>query len=694
MSPERPQCFVLTFPERCRSCFTCVRGCPAKAIRIVDGQAEVEPERCISCGNCIRVCSQGAKIIRNTVVQVTNLLDDTAPVAVLVAPSFPAAFPEIHPKTLVGMIRKLGFDYVHEVAFAADVVARQYKKLLEEHPEKRYIATTCPAIVNFVEKYHPSLTENLTPIVSPMVAMARIVRKIHGSPLKVAFLGPCIAKKNEAIDPDVPAEIDAANTFKGLRRLFRERGIQPDDVEASVFDPPDPYLGGLFPISQGILQAASIDEDLVAGEVVTANGKQEFVDALKEFESGALDARLLEVLACEGCIMGPGMNIDTPLFRRRSQVSQYTRDHAAHHTREESEQNIEAFSHLDLSRRFTPREVHAVAPPEQEVVQALRTLGKDLPEDELNCGACGYETCRDHAVAVLRGFAENTMCLPFTIEKLHLTVHDLGISNEQLAQAQEALVQSEKLASVGHLAAGIAHEINNPLSVVTMYAHMLHEEAEKATPLHADLNMIVEQADRCKKIVAGLLHFSRQNKLNFSKRDVKALFHDSLRSCIIPGTIQITQTVDMENSTVEVDSDQIHQVLCNLITNACAAMPEGGELTLSARDKEDGTHFELQAADTGLGIDKEHASKIFDPFFTTKEVGQGTGLGLAVAYGIIKMHRGHISVQSNNNPKRGATGTTFSVTLPIKGTVVAHNPPKKRNDDIEQTGSYWVASGI
>ena len=172
--------FVRTVKNRCRICYTCVRTCPAKAIRITKSQAEVVPERCIGCGNCIRVCSQKAKRIVSTVHEVEALLDSGQPVAACLAPSFPVEFQEeMDFRVLVGMVRKLGFGMVTEVAFGADLVAEQYRQLMVLQPRSQFIATTCPAIVGYVERYHPELIPNLSPLVSPMVAMSRVLKSLH-----------------------------------------------------------------------------------------------------------------------------------------------------------------------------------------------------------------------------------------------------------------------------------------------------------------------------------------------------------------------------------------------------------------------------------------------------------------------------------------------------------------------------------
>lgn len=226
-------------------------------------------------------------------------------------------------------------------------------------------------------------------------------------------------------------------------------------------------------------------------------------------------------------------------------------------------------------------------------------------------------------------------------------------------------MQSEKLASMGQLAAGIAHEVNNPLGVVLMYAHLLLDEVQNNPKLSDDLTMIAEQADRCKNIVAGLLHFARQNKVLLQMAEANTLIEKSIKAVPVPENITVAIELKCEDPMAELDNDQMIQVLTNLISNAVAAMPDGGKITLCADG--DADHIRFIVSDTGIGIPRENMSKIFEPFFTTKQIGKGTGLGLAVTYGIVKMHRGSIDVTSNADPATGPTGTTFTVTVPRKG---------------------------
>lgn len=647
---------VYTIKELCRTCYTCVRECPAKAIRIVGGQAEVIDERCIACGNCTKVCSQGAKVFMNTTERVLNLIASAKDTYAIIAPSFPAEFQELPDhRILVGMTRKLGFKNVLEVSFGADLVAAKYKSLIEDSSEY-YITSDCPSIVNYIKYYHPGLVDNLAPIVSPMVAMSRVVRAKYGDDSKVVFIGPCVAKKAES------GEIDEVITFTELRELFDLLKIKPSDVGPSDFDPPAGGRGAIFPVTRGLLQTANINDDAITGNIIAAEGRIDFQGALKEFEAGLIKNQHMELLCCEGCIMGPGLSKSGKQYNRRARVSSYANKKMKEIDRQEWEKAILEFAELDLSTKHRPEERRPELQTADGIEDVLAAMGKFDGKDHLDCGACGYETCIEHAIAIKKGLAEVEMCLPYTIEKLHKSVNDLALTNEKLTSMREALKQSEKLAHMGQLSAGIAHELNNPLGVVIMYSNILLDESPEESPVREDLNLIVEQAARCKRIVANLLNFARKNQVNHQLISLKDLAERSLESIIAPPEITISVIDKTTNPEAMLDTEQMTQVLTNLVKNAIDAMPNGGTIDLILEDTLGDVIITVK--DTGTGIKEEDRAKVFEPFFTTKAIGVGTGLGLATAYGIVKMHKGQITVESNTEPAKGPTGTSFRIILP------------------------------
>ncbi len=647
---------VYTIKELCRTCYTCVRECPAKAIRIVGGQAEVIDERCIACGNCTKVCSQGAKVFLNTTDRVVKLLETDQKVAAIIAPSFPAEFSDIPDHhVLTGMIKALGFEYVAEVSFGADLVADRYKKLVSES-KNFYISSDCPSIVNYIKFYHPSLVDSLAPIVSPMVAMSRVVREKYGKDTRIVFIGPCIAKKAES------TEIDEAITFTELRDMLSDNGITPDNCIPVDFDQPVGGRGAIFPVARGLLQTAKISDNAITGNIIAAEGRIDFQGALKEFEAGLIKNQHMELLCCEGCIMGPGLSKNGKQYNRRSLVSSYANSKMQNIDSDSWQKSFEEFSELDLSFRHRHEDPLIETLEEEDVRDILIKMGKKTKKDQLDCGACGYESCVEHAIAIKKGLAEVEMCLPYTIEKLHKSVKELALSNEKLSSMKQALKQSEKLAHMGQLSAGIAHELNNPLGVVIMYSNILLEEAKAEDPVREDLKLIVEQAGRCKKIVAGLLNFARKNQVNHQLVSIKDLVNHSLESLIIPENVKINIDDLTTSAEAMLDSEQMTQVLTNLVKNAIDAMPTGGSINIKLEDTLGDVIFTI--TDTGTGIKEEDRAKIFEPFFTTKGIGHGTGLGLATAYGVVKMHKGHITAESNNDPAKGPTGTSFKIMLP------------------------------
>lgn len=662
---------IYTVKDRCKVCYTCVRECPAKAIRIINGQAEIIPERCIVCGNCVRVCNRAAKMFAFAIDKVKALMQGEKNVVAIVAPSIAGEFTDIHDyHKFVGMIKALGFDYVVEVAFGAELVALKYKELLQKTSTRSYISTSCPAIVSYVEKHHPQIIDSLTPLVSPMIATAKVVKARYGDDNHIVFIGPCIAKKVEASNKQFDGLIDEVISFVELRRMFQERGLTEHNVEPAEFDPPIAGRGSVFPISGGMLQTVDLDEDYVKGEIVVAEGRHDIIEVLREFEEGYLEAKLFDLLCCNGCINGPGMSHKYQFFHKRKNISNYAKRKSDELDIVQWKKDLETYITLPLSRYYEANDQRFPNPPGKEEIRGvLKELGKMVPEDELNCGACGYDTCQEHASAILKGIAETEMCLPYTIDKLHEYIRQLDVSNNKLATTQAALKQSEKLASMGQLAAGIAHEVNNPLGVVIMYSHILLDEVEPGSPIYKDLKLIVEQADRCKKIVGGLLNFARKSKLTLNEMPVSRLIKDSLKTFILPRNVDLKVQINTMMPVIECDHGQMVQVLSNLFKNAIDAMPDGGTLTINASDCHGNKDIMLEVRDTGTGISKENLDKMFEPFFTTKENGKGTGLGLPIIYGIIKMHRGNIRVESNNKPEEGPTGTCFWITLPRKNAV-------------------------
>ncbi len=655
---------ISTIPEKCRRCYTCVRECPAKAIKVEEGQAVVIENRCIACGNCVKVCAQKAKHIQDSTVEVRQLLAGDKPVFACLAPSFPAAFSDLSPGQVVAAVRALGFHAVWEVAFGAELVSREYTRLFHESERTgaKVVATACPAIVAYVEKYMPELLDVLAPVVSPMVATARAVRK-RCPDAAVVFIGPCIAKKNEMRKPAVAGCVDAVLTFPELGRMLEADGLDATEMTESGFDSPRCYFGRTFPITGGLLKTAGLGADILESEIVMTDGKDRALAVLKELVTGRSKARCFDILFCEGCISGPKMANDLSMLVRKERVVDFVNVQGRYTAQRDLVEGMAEFADLDMGRYFTAQNIELTEPSEEEIEQTLASMRKLRPEDQLNCGACGYPTCREKAIAVWQGLAEPQMCLPYLIEELQQTCESLQNSHVKLASAQQRLVQTERLASMGQLSAGVAHEINNPLGTVLIYSHMLLKQLQEDDPKRTDLLMVVKEADRCKKIVRGLLDFARQSRISKAATDLTRVLEE-VRVVMAPKAKQHEVVLDFsvknDLPVMMIDGDQVKQMLINLVGNGLDAIDGAGGVVQVRAWPESERCVALEVSDNGVGIPEEHIAKLFTPFFTTKEIGQGTGLGLAIAYGIVKMHSGDIKARSEVGK-----GTTFTITLPV-----------------------------
>ena len=656
---------VSTIPEKCKRCYTCIRECPAKAIKVEEGQAVVIEDRCIACGNCVKVCAQNAKHIKDSTGHVNRLFAWHDCVYACLAPSFPAAFEGVTPGQVVAAVRQLGFETVWEVAFGAELISGEYAKLFEgaRRTGTSIIATPCPAIVAYIEKYMPALQDALAPIVSPMIATARAIRCQHGD-VPIVFIGPCIAKKNEIHDPNLAGCVDAVLTFKELKQMFRDAGIEPSALKESSFDSPRCYLGRTFPISGGLLKTSGLGTDILESEIIITEGKERVLEVLRELAEGKSKARFFDVLFCEGCINGPMMSNDLSMFARKDMVVDYVADQSKYTTQRDLVEGRAKFEDVDLGREFTAQNIGLPAPSEEEIAHALREMKKLAPEDQLNCGACGYATCREKAIAVCQGLAESEMCLPYLIDELQQTCVSLQESHEELAATHHRLVQTERLASMGQLSAGVAHELNNPLGTVLLFSHMLLKKAKEGGAQREDLQMIANEATRCKKIVRGLLDFARQSRISKAPTDLAAIIEEVVGLMAPKAQEKAAHlTADTQDNlpTMMLDGHQVKQMLVNLIGNAIEAIdkPEG-KVVVRAHLREGDDNVGIEVRDNGAGIPREHLIKLFTPFFTTKEIGQGTGLGLAIAYGIVKMHSGDIRADSEEGK-----GTVFTIRLPV-----------------------------
>lgn len=649
---------ISTISDKCRRCYSCIKECPAKAIRVLNGQAVILEERCITCGHCVKVCSQHAKKINSDIDNVLFNFIPTGKAVAIIAPAFAASFPDNYWKVPTAL-RKIGFSKVTETAFGADLVSKEYAEIVENNPGKTVISSPCPAVYNFIEKYYYELVPNLAQVVSPMVAMGRYIKKNIGEDYKVIFIGPCTAKKSEYVDEEVEHAVDGVLTFIELKHIFDKLKINLNELEDSFFDPPHPNLGKTFPLAGGLLKTANISNDLLQKDIIVVDGKEKVIQIIEDIANGRVKNKLVDILFCEGCISGPAIDSEENYYSRHEKMIEYIHESGQYLDKNVWKGELYNNRDINLKRSFHNKPQRKPMPSEDRIRAILANTQKYTKNDELNCGACGYATCREYAIAIAKGLAEEEMCLPFLITKLERAYVDLKDTQEQLHSA-------EKLASIGQLAAGVAHEINNPLGTIILYASMLRREMEKklseGEQTIEDLKLIVDEANRCKNIVANLLNFARQGKLKISRIDINNLIDEIVHSIKInPANTAIFINVVNNLTTCEIDGDkdQLKQVFLNIINNACEAVEESQIKSVTINLHEENEYINVDVIDTGAGIPAENMGKLFTPFFTTKKIGKGTGLGLPISYGIIKMHRGRIDVKSKEQ-----NGSIFSIKLP------------------------------
>jgi iron only hydrogenase large subunit-like protein len=495
--------------DNCRNSYSCVRVCPVNALEVRPERKHpvIIADRCIGCGLCFLSCSPKAIEYRDSIGKVKELLKSGRKTAALIDPSIAAEFDDITDyRKFVGMIRKLGFDYVHEVSFGVDLVAYAYKKLFEESSGKYYITSNCPAIVEMIEKYHPTLVSNLAPLVSPMVASALVTRDLYGDEVANVYIGPCIDIKAEANLYADKKLVEAVLTFIEIRKLFEENEIREKGVRMEEFDPPYGNWGALYPYPAGILQAAGIKRDLVSSHVITASGAEDVREAIKDFNHHIDTIRHhFNLFFCNGCMLGPGMIRHDERFRRRSLVKMYAERRVEALDKKQWEQDMKRWSGLDLSRTFTPNDQRIPEPSEEAVNEVMKIIGKEKRSEELNCNACGYGTCREFATTVAKGLAVPEMCHTYNLRNKQEYIETLRQTNKKLSETKKALKDSEEQAMREKDTAQDASEtMNSMLNKLPNGVVIVDNDLKILHSNESFLDIIGEDAKTIADIIPGL----------------------------------------------------------------------------------------------------------------------------------------------------------------------------------------------
>lgn len=405
------ECLTLK-KSNCKNCYKCIRHCPVKSIRFSGNQAHIIGNECILCGQCFVVCPQNAKQIVDETEKVKVLIQSGAPVYASIAPSFIANYHGIGINGIRKALIKLGFAGAEETALGATVVKTEYEKMLADGTKDVLISSCCHSVNLLIQKYYPSLLPYLADVMSPMQAHCSDIKKRFPD-AKTVFIGPCVSKKDEA--EHYEGIVDAVLTFEELTEWLKAERI---DLEADL-DVDDESRARFFPTTGGILKTmANRTPDYT---YMAIDGVDNCIAALKEIEQGNVHKCFIEMSACAGsCVGGPVME-----KYHRSPIIDYqsVADYAG-----KKDFKVSQPDSLDLKKHFEPIERRYGAPSESEIQDILKKMGKNRPEDELNCGSCGYDTCREKAIAIYHGKAEISMCLPYLKDKAE-SFSDCIVSN-------------------------------------------------------------------------------------------------------------------------------------------------------------------------------------------------------------------------------------------------------------------------
>ena len=389
---------------RCKDCYRCLRECPVKAIDVKDHQAKIIEERCILCGHCTCVCPQNAKIVHSERAKVENLLSGTAPVIASVAPSFIASLSQKDFCELRLALARLGFADSEETAVGAQAVTEEYRRLLTKGDMRNFITSACPAANNLIQKYYPKALPYLAPVDSPMVAHAKMLRKTHPE-AKIVFIGPCIAKKREAAESGF---IDAVLTFEELNQMLADKGIDLNNISRLNIDDKrgSANLAKIYPVSRGIIR--SFDELPTGYQYMSVDGIERCVEVLENIEH--LDHAFIEINICsDACINGPcALSLPGGIMEAESRLNHYMDIELQTHP-----SGAATAAGIDLTHQHKRLRGHVHPVSDKDIEDVLHRTGKFTPADELNCGACGYSSCREKAAAVINGFADIEICLPY-----------------------------------------------------------------------------------------------------------------------------------------------------------------------------------------------------------------------------------------------------------------------------------------
>ncbi|WP_410496721.1 [Fe-Fe] hydrogenase large subunit C-terminal domain-containing protein [Cellulosilyticum sp. ST5] len=397
------------FKSNCKNCYACVRACPVNAIQVQAEQAKIVKERCIGCGKCLKVCPKNAKHVQSELEKVKTYLKQEGKVVASVAPSFAALFDKGSEK-LPAALKKLGFDVVEETVVGAELVTEVYEAYSKMPGDQCYMTSCCPTVNALIQKHYPEVIPFLIPVVSPAACHGKMIKRHYGKETKVVFIGPCLSKKIEGIEEE---SIDAVLTFEELLEWIKEEKIDWENLQTMPFDATEERQRR-YPIVGGMTH--TIKDQSLPRKIIQIDGVDECIDMMPHIMKGAFKNTLIEIHGCrQSCISGAGMPQDgVNIYERRERIKKYAEGQSIEVPPEEEKTITDS---INLHKEFHNLKHQLKIPSEEEIESILNSIGKETKLDELNCGSCGYKTCRDKAIAVFNDMAEPNMCLPFMRQK-------------------------------------------------------------------------------------------------------------------------------------------------------------------------------------------------------------------------------------------------------------------------------------
>ena len=403
----------------CATCWECVRSCPVRAIRVADDQAEIIAEKCVACGQCVSACSGLGFTVRDDTGAVLDLLGSGRSVVALLATEFVAALHPLTADEIAAALDALGFHAVETTLLGEELVAQEYERLHARDDTLLVLRSTCPVVVDFVRTYHPTLTGALAPIVPPYVAQARLIRELYDGDVAVVYASPCFARKDEVRDPQFAGAVDVAIDFLELKRLIESAPPAPDGVdiaESHRSATQRPTVLKEISLTDGFPRTTLTGRAMTDAHLCVVRGLEDLDRLLAAIEAGEVAPGIVDMLNCEGCIDGPAVNPGLSVFAKRNvEMAAYEMPGV---TRVSTRSLLGVLPAVAVIRSFEPRPLSLPAPSAEQIDRALREGGFVSRGDALDCGSCGYETCVEHAEAVLKGESTWLMCLPLQQRRL------------------------------------------------------------------------------------------------------------------------------------------------------------------------------------------------------------------------------------------------------------------------------------